>query len=53
MSWIDAHTMLLHDELNFVDDCPSSGFDTQDSGRLDDVVRSGVLADDAYFRRDG
>ena len=47
VSGVNAHTVLLHDELDLVDDVASGCLDAKDSSSLDDVVCSRMFADDA------
>lgn len=48
MPWVNTHTMLLHDELNLVDNCSPSSFNTQNSSSLNDVVRGRAFTNNSY-----
>lgn len=47
MSWVDTHTVRLHGMLDFVVNCPASGFDAEHFGHIHYVVRPRLGADDA------
>jgi hypothetical protein len=45
---IDAHAMRGHGVLDFIDDCLSSRFYTQDLGHFHDVIRGRMFAHNAW-----